>query len=85
MSLPVPVSDSETLTGTGSDTALIAAARADARRMDVGWVIVWHSSPGVLRYLARTGFRLDYRSGRVLVYRPGAAQRPAAAPRLAAG
>jgi hypothetical protein len=79
------VSVSESLTGTGSDTALIAAARADARRMDVGWVIVWHSSPGILRYLARTGFRLDYRSGTVLVYRPSAVPRPATAARLAAG
>jgi hypothetical protein len=80
-----PVGVSESLTGTGSDTGLIAAARQDARRMDVGWVIVWHSSPGVLRYLARTGFRLDYRSGGVLVYRPDAASRSPAAPRLAAG
>ena len=28
--------------------------------MNVGWVIVWQPSTGVLRYLARTGFRLDY-------------------------
>jgi hypothetical protein len=76
---------SESLTGTHSDAGLIAAARQDARRMDVGWVIVWHSSPDVLRYLARTGFRLDYRAGWVLVYRPAAALRPPAAARQAAG
>ena len=41
-----PLTVAESLTGTGSDTALIAAARQDARRMDIGWVIVWHSQPG---------------------------------------
>jgi hypothetical protein len=62
----------ESFTGTGSDTALIAAARLDARRMDIGWVIVWHRDPDVLRYLARTGFRLDYTADGVQVYRPAA-------------
>jgi hypothetical protein len=65
-------------TGTSSDAAVIAAARQDARRMNVGWVIVWHSTPNVLRYLARTGFRLDYSAGGVLVYRPILTPRPAA-------
>jgi hypothetical protein len=37
--------------------------------MNVGWVIVWHQSPAILSYLARTGFRLDYSAGTVLVYR----------------
>jgi hypothetical protein len=64
---PLPVAES--LTGTGSDTALIAAARQDARRIDIGWVIVWHRNPDVLRYLARTGFRLDYTADGVQVYR----------------
>jgi hypothetical protein len=68
----------ESLTGTHSDTALIAAARQDARRIDIGWVIVWHQTPEILRYLARTGFRLDYRADTVLVYRPAATPRPAA-------
>jgi hypothetical protein len=63
---------SEALTGTTSDNALIAAARQDAHRMNVGWVIVWRQSGGILRYLARTGFQLDYRVGPVLVYRPAA-------------
>jgi hypothetical protein len=67
-----PLPEAETLTHTTSDTALIAAARADARRMHVGWVIVWRQSPDVLRYLARTGFHVDYRVGRILVYRPAA-------------
>ena len=68
---PLPVAES--FTGTGTDTALIAAARLDARRMDIGWVIVWHRDPDVLRYLARTGFRLDYTAGGVQVYRRPAA------------
>jgi hypothetical protein len=63
----------------------IAAARQDARRMDVGWVIVWRSTPGILRYLARTGFRLDYRAGKVLVYRPAVIPRPAGTASPAAG
>ena len=44
----------------------------DARRMDVGWVLVWHATPWVLHYLAQTGFRFDYRADRVSVYRPAA-------------
>ena len=67
-----PLAVAESLTGTGSDTALIAAARLDARRMDIGWVIVWHRNPDVLRYLARTGFRLGYTADGVQVYRPAA-------------
>ena len=58
-----PLAVAESFTDTGSETALIAAARLDARRMDIGWVIVWHRNPDVLRYLARTGFRLDYTAG----------------------
>jgi hypothetical protein len=53
----------------GGGPAQIVAARQDARGMNVGWVIVWRQSPGVLSYLARTGFRLDYSVGTVLVYR----------------
>ena len=67
-----PLAVAESFTDTGSETALIAAARLDARRMDIGWVIVWHRDPDVLRYLARTGFRLDYTADGVQVYRPAA-------------
>ena len=35
--------------------ALLAAARADARRMDIGWIIVWQAVPGCPRYLAKPG------------------------------
>jgi hypothetical protein len=74
-----PLPESEALTGTSSDTALIAAARQDAHRMGIGWAIVWRQTPGILRYLARTGFRFDYSVGAVLVYRApaGPAARPA--------
>jgi hypothetical protein len=59
----------ETLARTAGDPALLAAARADARGMDVGWVLVWHQAPAIARYLARTGFRFDYAANGVLVYR----------------
>jgi len=61
---------SESLTHRASYPALLAAARRDARAMDVGWVLVWHQTPDIARYLARTGFRFDYAAGGALVYRP---------------
>jgi hypothetical protein len=64
--------------------AQIAAARQDLARLHVGWVLVWQRqwmAPGrprarlhyaaIDRYLAATGFRLDYRADGVDVYRPG--------------
>jgi hypothetical protein len=56
----------------GGGPAQIAAARQDAWRMNVGWVIVWQQSPATQSYLARTGFRLDYTADGVQVYRPSA-------------
>ena len=58
-----------------STPAELAAARADARQMGIGWVLVWrwpdgHSPlPGVLSYLRATGFRPAYTADGVLVYR----------------
>ena len=58
-----------------STPAELAAARADARRMDVGWVLVWRwpasrrPAPAVLSYLRATGFRPAYTTGGVQVYR----------------
>ena len=58
-----------------STPAELAAARADARRMDIGWVLVWKwpasrsPAPAVLSYLRATGFRLAYTADGVLVYR----------------
>jgi hypothetical protein len=53
-----------------SEPALLAAARLDARRIDIGWVIVWHQTTDIRNYLARTGFRFDYRADGAEVYRP---------------
>jgi 4-amino-4-deoxy-L-arabinose transferase-like glycosyltransferase len=51
--------------------ARLRAARLNARRMDVGWVLVWRRSSAVLSYLNGTGFRFGYRADGVSVYRPG--------------
>jgi hypothetical protein len=45
----------------------------DARRMDVGWIIAWHPVAGLAQYLAKTGFRFDYRADGIPVYRAIAA------------
>jgi hypothetical protein len=60
----------DTQHGAANSAADLAAARADARRMGIGWVLVWHRRPGVVRYLTETGFRFDYRADGVSVYRP---------------
>jgi hypothetical protein len=57
---------------------LLAAARPDARRLDIGWVLVWpthgrlvtRALPEVIRYLTEAGFAFDYRADGVSVYRP---------------
>jgi hypothetical protein len=54
-----------------SDPAWIDAARLDARRIDIGWAIVWTPSPVVLDYLRAVGLRPDYRADGALVYRLG--------------
>jgi 4-amino-4-deoxy-L-arabinose transferase-like glycosyltransferase len=68
------VSSSNYIAGTpvvlNASPAELAAARRDARRMDVGWVLVWTNNPLIARYLAATGFRLDYRADGAAVYRP---------------
>ena len=58
--------------GRARTPAQVAAARADLRRLHVGWVLVWlpEPSPALLRYLAATGFRFSYRADGVSVYRP---------------
>jgi hypothetical protein len=50
--------------------AMLAAARRDARNMNIGWILVWSKNPIVVRYLLDTGFRLDYQADGVAVYRP---------------
>ena len=61
------------LAGRHRYQGLLTAARLDARRMDVGWIIVWHPVAGLAQYLAKTGFRLDYRADGIPVYRAIAA------------
>ena len=57
--------------GRGSSPAQQSAARQDARRMDIGWVLGWdRPGPAVRRLLAAAGFRLSYRAAGVAVYRP---------------
>ena len=41
-----------------------------ARRLHIGWVLVWYNDRAVVRYLYATGFRLAYRADGVSVYRP---------------
>jgi hypothetical protein len=64
-----PRSLAESVTGYHSYPALLTAARADVRRMDIGWAIVWQRSPDVLAYLANTGFRFAYHADGAWVYR----------------
>jgi hypothetical protein len=61
--------------GSRSDARQARLARADARRMDVGWVLVWTATPEILHYLAQAGFRFDYRADGVSVYRPDGLRR----------
>jgi hypothetical protein len=58
--------------GRRASPARIAAARADLRRLDVGWVLVWLQRPGpaLTGYLSATGFRFAYSADGVSVYRP---------------
>jgi hypothetical protein len=59
--------------GQQSTPAQLAAARLDARRLGIGWVLVWRWSGrnlASIRYLHETGFRFDYTADGVKVYRP---------------
>ncbi|HEY7882861.1 MAG TPA: hypothetical protein VID31_18560 [Streptosporangiaceae bacterium] len=57
--------------GRDSTPQQLAAARRDARRMHVGWVIDWKPrTPEISRFLAGAGFRLDYTVSGAAVYRP---------------
>jgi hypothetical protein len=49
--------------------ARLNAARLDARRINVGWAIVWSPAPVVLHYLQAVGLRFDYRADGAAVYR----------------
>jgi hypothetical protein len=59
--------------GQLSTPAQLAAARLDARRLGIGWVLMWRWGGRILptiRYLHETGFRFGYKADGVKVYRP---------------
>ena len=49
--------------------AQFTTAAVSARRMNVGWVLVWQQTRPVLRVLRLTGFRFAYQADGVRVYR----------------
>ena len=56
---------------TSESAATMKAAAADARRINVGWVLVWVPvTPELSHFLTQTGFRFGYRADGVSVYRP---------------
>jgi hypothetical protein len=57
------------LAGRKGDSARLKAARLDARRINVGWAIVWTPAPVILDYLKAVGLRFDYEADGILVYR----------------
>jgi 4-amino-4-deoxy-L-arabinose transferase-like glycosyltransferase len=62
--------------GGHSTASRLAAARADARRMHIGWALVWvwnghGANRAVLPYLRAVGFRFAYQADGVSVYRLG--------------
>ncbi len=62
-----------TQAGYPSTPPQLIAARDNARRLDIGWVLLWSwlsgHSPAIRRYVRETGFRLDYSANGVQVYR----------------
>ncbi len=50
--------------------AQIAASHRNARRLDIGWVLLWYKNPALVQYLGQTGFRFFYRIDGVSVWRP---------------
>lgn len=54
--------------GKQRSAAQLRSARDDARRMRVGWVLIWRRKPLVNSYLTRTGFHRAYRADGVTVY-----------------
>jgi hypothetical protein len=67
----IPLAPARNPVGRQISAAQVAAARADARRLGIGWALVWtrHRSPPVDRYLTAAGFRLVRRVGAVIVFR----------------
>jgi hypothetical protein len=70
---PFYVQLTATQSGHQSSPAELAAAAINARKLDVGWVLLWNwlngQSPMVSRYVRETGFRLVTTADGVDVYR----------------
>jgi hypothetical protein len=70
--------------GDGSTPTQLAAARANARALNIGWVLIWSwpdaHAPRVQGYIRQVGFSFDYQADGVQVYR-GRASPPATARR----
>ena len=67
----IPLAPLKNAAGNQVTAAQVAAARADARKLGVGWVLVWTTQNPVIKpFLAATGFRFSYRADGVSVYRP---------------
>jgi len=73
----IPLAPLKNAAGNQVTAAQVAAARADARKLGVGWVLVWTTQNPVIKpFLAATGFRFSYRADGVSVYRPVAPATP---------
>jgi hypothetical protein len=67
----IPLAPLKNAAGNQVTAAQVAAARADARKLGVGWVLVWTTQNPVIKpFLAATGFRFSYRADGETVYRP---------------
>jgi hypothetical protein len=75
----IPLAPLKNAAGNQVTAAQVAAARADARELGVGWVLVWTTQNPVIKpFLDATGFRFSYRADGVSVYRPVTPPAPAA-------
>ena len=80
----IPLAPLKNAAGNQVTAAQVAAARADARKLGVGWVLVWTTQNPVIKpFLAATGFRFSYQADGVSVYRPVTPVTPA--PQLKTG
>lgn len=69
-SAKLPLFDRVPASYTPLTAAQIAASHRSARRLDIGWVLLWYKNPALVQYLSQTGFRFYYRVDGVSVYRP---------------
>ena len=67
----IPLAPLKNAAGNQVTPEQVAAARADARKLGVGWVLVWTTQNPVIKpFLDATGFRFSYQADGVSVYRP---------------